>query len=164
MSASTACVPANSIANFASTMKPFGKFFACAVTLNLLCLLPVCASDLLPPGFRPLPLGVHALVGGKIVVKPGTVIEEGTIVIRDGFIRAVGTNIVVPADARVWEMKGGTIYAGFSEPYLVLNTTNPPISTSDTEPISRSSFTSGGVKFFGVPGAQTDMGNSGPGY
>jgi imidazolonepropionase-like amidohydrolase len=122
------------------------------------------ASDLLPPGFRPLPLGVHALVGGKVVIKPGQVLDGGTIVIRDGLIQAVGTNIIAPADARVWNMKGTTIYAGFIEPYLVLNTTNPPISTSDVEPISNRSFTSGGVKFYGAPGAQTDMGNPGPGY
>jgi imidazolonepropionase-like amidohydrolase len=122
------------------------------------------ASDLLPPGFRPLPLGVHALVGGKVVIKPGQVLDGGTIVIRDGLIQAVGTNIIAPADARVWNMKGTTIYAGFIEPYLVLNTTNPPISTSDVEPISNRSFTSGGVKFYGAPGAQTDTGNPGPGY
>src|SRR5205823_2706820 len=48
------------------------------------------AAELLPPGFRPLPLGVHALVGGKIVVRPGEVLDSGTIVIRDGLIKAVG--------------------------------------------------------------------------
>src|SRR3954468_20854712 len=117
-------------------------------------------AELLPPGFRPLPLGVHALVGGRVVIKPGEVLEGGTIVIRDGLIQAVGTNIDAPADARVWNMKGTTIYAGFIEPYLVLNASNPPISTSDIEPITSRSFTSGGVKFYGAPGAQTDMGNA----
>jgi imidazolonepropionase-like amidohydrolase len=122
------------------------------------------ASDLLPPGFRPLPLGVHALVGGRVVIKPGQVLDAGTIVIRDGLIEAVGTNIPAPADARIWNMKGATIYAGFIEPYLVLNATNPPIATSDSEPVTEHSFTSGGVKFFGAPGSQTDMGSPGPGY
>ena len=147
-------------------MMSFSKSFVRAAVFILL--LAVAArdfgSELLPPGFRPLPLGVHALVGGKIVVKPGEVIEGGTIVIRDGFIQAVGADITAPADARVWDMKGTTIYAGFIEPYLVLNATNPVISTSDVEPISERSFTSGGVKFFGAPGVATDMGNPGPGY
>ncbi|HWX19095.1 MAG TPA: amidohydrolase family protein [Candidatus Binatia bacterium] len=125
----------------------------------------VCsASDLLPPGFRPVPLGVHALVGGNIVIKPGEVLSDGTIVIRDGLIKAVGKDIPRPADARVWDMKGTTIYAGFIEPYLVLGATNSPVSTSSAEPISESAFTSGGVKFYGAPGVQTDMGNPGPGY
>src|SRR5438094_10399414 len=84
-------------------------------------------AELLPPGFRSLPLGVHALVGGKLVVKPGEVIEGGTIVIRDGLIQAVGKDAAVPPDARVWEMKGMTIYAGFIDSWLPLTATNPPL-------------------------------------
>src|SRR5262245_47397736 len=89
------------------------------------------ASDLLPPGFRPMPPGTHALVGGKIVVKPGQVLERGNIIIRDGFIKAVGADVAAPEDARVWDMKGLTIYAGFIDPYLVTGSTNGPISTTD---------------------------------
>src|SRR5689334_11016975 len=77
------------------------------------------AAELLPPGFRPQPLGVHALVGGDIVVKPGQVIQGGTIVLRDGIIKAVGKEVTPPPDARIWDMKGMTIYAGFIDPYLV---------------------------------------------
>ena len=43
-----------------------------------------------PPGFRPLPVGVHALVDGKVVVKPGETLDRATIVIRDGYIEAIG--------------------------------------------------------------------------
>ena len=131
--------------------------------VNLLLAPNSQSAELLPPGFRPLPLGVHALVGGKVVIKPGEVLEEATIVLRDGFIQAVGKDMVAPDDARIWNMKGRTIYAGFIDPYLVLGTTNPPVSTSDSEPISAASLTAGGVKFFGAPGVQTDMGNPGPG-
>jgi imidazolonepropionase-like amidohydrolase len=126
--------------------------------------LQLFAADLLPPGFRPLPLGVHALVGGKVVTKPGEVIEGGTIVIRDGLIKTVGKDVPVPADARVWEMKGIVIYAGFIDSWLPLTSTNPPLSTSDSEPISDSSLTAGGVHFYGAPGQQTDRGKPGPGY
>jgi hypothetical protein len=124
---------------------------------------PLPASDLLPPGFRPLPLGVHALVGGKVVIKPGEVLDEGTIVIRGGFIQAVGKDVPLPADARIWDMKGMTIYAGFIDPHLVLSATNSPAATSYVESVSAASLTSGGIKFYGAPGAQTDMGNPGPG-
>ncbi len=124
---------------------------------------PLPASDLLPPGFRPLPLGIHALVGGRVVIKPGEVLDEGTIVIRDGFIKAVGKDMPPPADARIWDMKGMTIYAGFIDPYLVLSATNSPAATSYVEPVSVANLTSGGIKFYGAPGAQTDMGNPGPG-
>ena len=145
-------------------MMLFSKSLLRIATFLALSSASTLASDLLPPGFRPLPLGVHALVGGRVVTKPGEVLDNATIVIRDGLIQAVGTNVTAPPDARVWDMNGTTIYAGFIEPYLVLNPTNPPISTSDVEPISSRSFASGGVKFYGAPGAQTDMGNPGPGY
>jgi len=120
------------------------------------------AVDFLPPGHRPIPPGVHALVGGKVVVKPGEVLDGATIVIRDGLIAAVGRDVTAPADARVWDMKGATIYAGFIDAYLQLGNTNPPVSTSDTQPIGISAAS--GVNFYGVPGQEKDPGNPGPGY
>jgi imidazolonepropionase-like amidohydrolase len=121
-------------------------------------------AEILPPGFRPKPVGVHALVGGKVVVKPGETLDEAIIIIRDGYIETVGKNVSVPADARVWDAKGLTIYAGFIESYLPLGQTNQPISTSSTEPINAASFTAGGVTFFGSPGQRTDAGQRGAGY
>lgn len=121
-------------------------------------------AEILPPGFRPKPVGVHALVGGKVVVKPGETLDEATIIIRDGYIEAVGKDVAVPADARAWDAKGLTIYAGFIEPYLPLGQTNQPISTSSTEPINAASLTAGGVNFFGSPGQRTDAGQRGAGY
>ena len=121
------------------------------------------AGELRPPGFRPVPPGVHALVGGKVVPRPGEVIEGGTVVIRDGLIEAVGKDITPPADARVWDMKGATLYAGFIDAYLVAGGTNNPVSTSDSEPIAES-LTAPGEKFFGVPGGQTESSNAVPGY
>jgi imidazolonepropionase-like amidohydrolase len=97
------------------------------------------------------------------VIKPGEVLDSGTIVIRDGRIKAVGKDVAAPADARVWDMKGTTIYAGFIDPYLVLGATNAPVTTTDSEPISTASLTSPGIRFHGVPGVQTDMGEPGPG-
>lgn len=109
-------------------------------------------------------MGVHALIGGKVITKPGETIDGATIVIRDGIIEAVGKNASVPADARVWDCKGLTIYAGFIESYLPLGQTNQPISTSGTQPIDRSTLTSGGVNFFGAPAQRTDSDQRGPGY
>lgn len=133
--------------------------------LTLLFLAPsTFASDILPPGFRPKPVGVHALVGGKVVTKPGETLEGATIVIRDGLFQAVGKDVATPADARVWDMTGLTIYAGFIESYLPIGQTNQPVSTTDTEPIEASSFTAGGVSFYGAPGQRTDTGQRGAGY
>lgn len=120
------------------------------------------AGELLPPGFRPVPLGVHALVGGKVVIKPGDTISNATIVIRDGLIKAVGPDAAVPPDARVWDMKGTTIYAGFIDPYMVAGATNSPVSTTDSEPIWSDTLTAGGLNFFGAP--PQPAAKAGPGY
>ncbi len=69
-------------------------------------------------GLRDNTPGVHALISAKIVRSPGKVIEKGTVVIRDGLIEAVGQNVAPPADARIWDYSGKTIYAGFIESYL----------------------------------------------
>jgi len=127
--------------------------------------VPVRAAEILPPGFRPLPLGVHALVGGKVVVKPGEVLDEATIIIRDGYFERVGKDITPPAEARVWDMKGLVLYAGFIESYFPVGGSNAPVSTSATEPVDRESFTaSGGVGFYGLSSTRTDAGQTGPGY
>ena len=55
----------------------------------------------------------HALVGARLVVAPGRVVEKGTVVLRDGLITAVGADASIPASAVVWDMSGRTIYAGF---------------------------------------------------
>ena len=60
---------------------------------------------------------VHAFTNAKIVVAPGKVIDKGTLVIRDGIIVAVGANVAVPEDARVWDANGMTIYPGLIDSY-----------------------------------------------
>jgi imidazolonepropionase-like amidohydrolase len=62
---------------------------------------------------------VHAIVGARIVTGPGQVIENGTVVMRDGVITAVGANIPVPADARVWEGDSLTVYAGLIDAFVM---------------------------------------------
>jgi hypothetical protein len=86
--------------------------------LRCLAAAAILLSSLATPNlFAAKPPRVHALVGARIVVAPGKVIEHGTIVIRDGTIVAVGKDVATPADARVWDGKGLTVYAGLIEPY-----------------------------------------------
>ncbi len=110
-------------------------------------------STFLAPGYRPLPPGVHALTGARVVVKPGEVLEKATIVIRDGRIESVGTNATAPADARVWPQSGRTIYAGFIDLCVVPGSTNPPISGAAQEPAldtNDNDLTAGVARFFGT--------------
>ncbi len=68
-------------------------------------------------GIRERTPEVHAFVNARIVVSPGKVIEKGNLIVRDGLIEAVGANMRVPADARVWDLAGATLYPGLIESY-----------------------------------------------
>jgi hypothetical protein len=46
------------------------------------------------------------------VVSPESTVPQGTILIRDGLIEAVGENINIPADARIFNAKGLIVYPG----------------------------------------------------
>jgi imidazolonepropionase-like amidohydrolase len=60
---------------------------------------------------------VHALTNARIVSAPGRTIEKGTVLVRDGLIAEVGAEVKIPADARVWDLTGRTIYPGFIDSY-----------------------------------------------
>jgi imidazolonepropionase-like amidohydrolase len=55
---------------------------------------------------------VYAIKGAKIVTVSGAPIASGTVVIRNGLIEAAGASIEAPADARVIEGNGLTVYPG----------------------------------------------------
>lgn len=55
---------------------------------------------------------IYALTGGTVVPSPGKTIQNGTVVIRDGLIEAVGADVKVPADAVAIDAKGMFVYPG----------------------------------------------------
>src|SRR5205809_162264 len=60
---------------------------------------------------------VYALTNVRIVPEPGKVIEKGTVVIRDGVIEAASTDAKPPADARIIDLAGKTVYAGLIDAF-----------------------------------------------
>lgn len=119
-------------------------------------------SGILPPGQRPLPPGTHFLRGATVVPRPGERIEAAEILVRDGRIEAVGKSLTMPDDARVWELKGLTIYPGFIDPYLTFRASTNVLSPPPTDRHDHD-LRSGGYRFLGVPGEETDPGSPGPG-
>jgi imidazolonepropionase-like amidohydrolase len=53
-----------------------------------------------------------AITNARIVPVAGPVLESGTVVVRDGVIRAVGARVTVPAEAWVMDGTGLTVYPG----------------------------------------------------
>lgn len=55
----------------------------------------------------------YAITNARIVTVSGQTIEKGTVVFRNGLIDSVGANLQAPADARVIDGTGLTVYPGF---------------------------------------------------
>jgi imidazolonepropionase-like amidohydrolase len=116
-------------------------------------------TEIGPPGLRPVPAGLHALVGATVVIKPGESITNAVIIVRDGLIEQVGAGIMVPREARVWDLKGQTVYPGFIDSYLSFD------SEPHTKPKPDDELTAGGIGFLGVKKQTTSSGAlTGPGY
>lgn len=87
--------------------------------LSVLLLLPGVAWTQTVPveGLRENTPAVHAFTNARVVVAPGRILDAATLVIRDGVVEAVGADVTPPADARVWELDGHTLYPGFIDAY-----------------------------------------------
>ena len=66
-----------------------------------------------------------AITNARIIVRPGQVIERGSVIVRDGLIEAVGQNLTPPYDARVIDGAGLTVYAGFIDGYSFAGAPKP---------------------------------------
>lgn len=98
------------------------RYFWILFLLLSVAALPAQIGSKPVEGLRENTPRVHALVGATVLPAPGKSIENGTIVLRDGLIEAVGgEGLAIPADARVWDVAGMTIYAGFVEPWAEID-------------------------------------------
>jgi imidazolonepropionase-like amidohydrolase len=57
--------------------------------------------------------GTYAIKGATITTSPGKTISGATIIIKNGLIEEVGTNVKIPVEAQVIEADSLFIYAGF---------------------------------------------------
>jgi len=64
----------------------------------------------------PAQTNVYAITHAKIFTVSGSTIEDGTLVIRDDKIAAVGAAVEVPAGAQVIDAKGLQVYPGLFDP------------------------------------------------
>ena len=85
------------------------------------------SAEIVAPGNLPIPPDHHALTHATVVTKPGITIKNATIVLNNSRIVSVTENGEPPETARIWDMRGHTIYPGFIDPYV---TDVKPISTT----------------------------------
>ncbi|MDT5059562.1 MAG: hypothetical protein QOH63_21 [Acidobacteriota bacterium] len=71
----------------------------------------------------------YAITNARIFPVSGPVIERGTVVIRNGLIAAVGASVAAPADARVIDGAGLTVYPGLIDANTTLGIPQPSSPT-----------------------------------
>lgn len=83
----------------------------------------------------------YAIRGAKIVTASGATIETGTVVLRAGFIDAVGVGVIPPAEAQVIDGAGLTVYPGLIDMNNAaaadVPTQEPPRNLEPTEALER---------------------------
>jgi imidazolonepropionase-like amidohydrolase len=70
-------------------------------------------------------IDTYAITNARIVTVSGPVIEHGTIVIRDGLISLIRAAVKAPADARIIDGTGLTVYPGLLDSYTNLGMPQP---------------------------------------
>ncbi len=73
---------------------------------------------------------------GKVVVRPGEVIENAQVIVEDGVIRDVGTNLTKPDGAR--EIEGAVVCASFIDPWSTLGLSSDAARDASTNAATRS--------------------------
>lgn len=81
--------------------------------------------------------GIYAIKGAKIFTLAGAPIDNGTVVIRDGKIAAVGADVAIPEGAKVIDATGLQVYPGMFDPVTQVGleeveAVNATIDTTET--------------------------------
>ncbi len=77
----------------------------------------LCATFLAGAGFASAQENtIYAITHAKIFTLAGSPIDDGILIIREGKIAAVGTNVDIPAGAQVIDGKGLQVYPGLFDP------------------------------------------------
>ncbi|HYJ84599.1 MAG TPA: amidohydrolase family protein, partial [Pyrinomonadaceae bacterium] len=92
----------------------------------------VSVFSLIPSEAQRSGIDTYAITNARIVTVSGPVIERGTVVIRDGLIAAVGANVTAPADARLIDGTGLSVYPGLIDASTSLGIPQPSPTATPT--------------------------------
>lgn len=110
-----------------------------ALSICVICAQTIFAQQIGNPtaqqGVTP-PRGVFAIRNARIVTVSGPDIENGTVVIRDGKIEAVGASVNVPAGAQTIDGRGLSVYPGMIDAGTNLGLVEVPQGANGTVDLS----------------------------
>ena len=90
---------------------------------SLTCVATLFAQNPPPVAMRPAQVRRDLIEHATVVVKPGERIEDGAVLVEDGWIRAVGKSgaVIAPAGTNVIDAKGLTLYPGLIDAGLMID-------------------------------------------
>ncbi|MBA3512783.1 MAG: amidohydrolase family protein [Pyrinomonadaceae bacterium] len=100
-----------------------------AVRLRILAALLASAFVVIPSSnfliAQRSAIDTYAITNARVITVAGPILDHGTVVVRDGLIAAVGANVTAPADARVIDGTGLTVYPGLIDSSTALGMPQP---------------------------------------
>ncbi|MEM7621955.1 MAG: amidohydrolase family protein, partial [Planctomycetota bacterium] len=109
-------------------LRPSAALLAATACIGVSPAQSTSNAPLAPPpnGVRSAEPSTHAFTGVTLHPKPGTTVENATIVIENGMIvRAGAGSGALPRDARVHDLAGMHVYASFIDPWVEVETPAP---------------------------------------
>ena len=105
------------------------KLLTSFIAILLLALVSLSQNDGSEQNVTGRP-GTFAIVGARIVTVSGGVIENGTVVIQNGRIAAVGPNVSVPSGAEKIDGKGLSVFPGMIDAATNLGLAEIPLGVN----------------------------------
>ena len=92
----------------------------------------VCAQDYFPKndGVKSKNINFTAITNAKIYITPSQSIENGTLLIQEGKVIKVGTNVELPKNTVLIDVKGKSIYPSFIDLYSDFGISKPKRESS----------------------------------
>lgn len=100
--------------------------------LRMLMLFLLVGSSMMAQEYFPKNDGVkttntnaYLLTNATLYLKPGQVIQNGSLLIKEGKIAAVGSSVTAPANAVVMDLQGKSIFPSFIDPFGTFGVSKP---------------------------------------
>ncbi len=113
------------------------------------------------PGEKPLSTGYHFLFGATIHIDPYNILENASLVIKNGTIEKIGKNITIPSGYREWNCTDKTIYAGFIDPYFLNDSEDSKLLDLGHDQFLHATSK---LAFQGLPSTKNTLGDTGFGF
>lgn len=96
-------------------------YFSCALLLFFMMVLLASPQETI------------LIKNGTIVPIVGKIVKNGSLLIQNGKIARIGTDITAPADAKIIDAKGMYVYPGLIAPFTAIGVTGYPGAGNDTD-------------------------------